>query len=102
MFAMNGSRSTSLPALAALTVSVGWVFAWLGGWVIDSGTWPARAGLLAVGLSLATAVTYLLSWRLNNSNRVAQDYFQNLCRQHNLKAGELGAGGVAPLPTNDT
>ncbi len=99
---MNGSRSTSLPALVALTVSVGWVFAWLGGWLVDSGTWPARAGLLAVGLSLATAVTYLLSWRLNNSNRVAQDYFQNLCRQHNLKSGELGAGGVAPLPTNDT
>ena len=99
---MNGYKSSNLLALGALILSAGWTIAWLGGWVLDSGSWPLRAGLLAAGLALAGGVAALLVHRVKGTCLAAQEYFDTLCRHYRREpAAEGTIDDVAPLPTDN-
>jgi len=99
---MSSFKSNSLLAVGALILSAGWTIAWLGGWVVDSGTWPVRAGLLAAGVVLAGGVAALLLQRMKGTGLAAQEYFDILCRHYRQEPGAEGTiDDVAPLPAGN-
>jgi two-component system phosphate regulon sensor histidine kinase PhoR len=99
---MNGYRNSNLLAAGALIISAGWTIAWLGGWLLDSGSWPVRAGLLAAGLAFAGGVAALLLQRMKAPCLTAQEYFDTICRHYRQEpAAEGTIDDVAPLPTNN-
>ena len=99
---MNYSKCHNLLAVAALVLSAGWVIAWTGGLLTDSGSWPARFGLLSAGLALAGGSVALLLHHGEAGHRKFRKYLDALCRltPQDLYSDKT-AGDVPPLPADN-
>jgi len=88
-------------ATLAAVLSAGWVIAWACGLLADSGSWPVRVGLLAVGLALAAGSAALLLRRAEQNRRMTKRYFDALCRVDVCSLNpDNGADELPPLPTD--
>jgi two-component system phosphate regulon sensor histidine kinase PhoR len=99
---MSGSKYHNLSAAAALVLSAGWVIAWLGGLVTDTGSQPVRVGALGVGVALAGGSAVLWWCRARGSRRVVERHFEALC-EVDLQdlSSDRTAGDVPPLPARN-
>lgn len=99
---MTHSKCHNLSATAALVVSAGWVIAWAGGLPVDSGSWPVRVGLLAVGVGLAGGSAVLLLCRFRQNRRAIEQHFEALCAVDPRDFCSDGtAGEISPLPAHN-
>ena len=79
---MNGSKGNSVLAAIALLLSVGWTVAWIGGWLVDPGSWLLRVALLGPGAILAGMAAGLLLVGSRRKRRAVEHYFETLARHH--------------------
>ncbi len=99
---MKGSKGNNLVAATALVLSAGWAIAWVGGLLVDSGSWVARIGLLSVGLTMAGGATMLLWHRARRNRRAAERHFEALCRiDLGSFDGQEAQDDPSPLPADN-
>ena len=102
MRAVNGSRLANLLAAVALILSAGWVVAWIGGWLIDPGSWSVRAALLAPGAALAGVSLALFFACSRSRRRAAERHLEMLCRHHlSAMNNDVLPDNVSPLPPDN-
>ena len=99
---MKRAKRSNLLAAAALVLSAGWAMAWVGGLLVDSGSWLVRIGLLGVGIALADASVAMLLRRYRQNRREVERQLEALCRldPHDLCNDGI-TGDVPPLPADN-
>ena len=99
---MSLLRCHNVLVTAALVLSAGWVIAWAGGLLADSGSWVVRFGLLSASLVLAGGSVALCLRYYERDNREFERYVETLCRidLRDLHSDKT-TGDVAPLRANN-
>ncbi len=98
---MNDRIHDNRLASVVLTLSAGFCLAWVGGWFIHDGWWPIRVAMLLLGLGLSGCAVLLL-WRRRQNNRLAEQYFEALCRLDARAAFTDPADvGIPPMPADN-
>lgn len=102
MESMHGGYTKTLLAILAIGGAMAWLAAWLGGLLVDPGSWPVRYALFGLGFMLVSLCVLLWLRVLASEQRVARRYFEMLSRLDSRElAGDVDRPDLPLLPASN-